>query len=72
MCQSNLDLRQPAILKQLGIKESIPTVYFTQLMGLCMGYSSDELGFKKIMVDTSALIQKIKWGRAEAAAPAEG
>ena len=68
MCQSNLDLRQPAILKRLGIRERIPAVYFTQLMGLCMGYSSDDLGFKKIMVDTSALIKKIKTGRAEAAA----
>lgn len=68
MCQSNLDLRQPAILKKIGIKERIPAVYFTQLMGLCLGHSADELGFKKIMVDTSALIQKIKSGRAEAAA----
>lgn len=72
MCQSNLDLRQPAILKQLGIKERVPAVYFTQLMGMCLGYSSEELGFKKIMVNTSALIKKIKSGRAEAPAPAEG
>ncbi len=71
MCQSNLDLRQPAILKRLGLKGRIPAVYFTQLMGLCMGHSARELGFGKIMVDTSALIKKITGG-APAAAPAQG
>jgi len=72
MCQSNLDLRQPAILKKLGLEGRVPAVYFTQLMGLCMGYSVGELGFGKIMVDTSPLIKKITAGRAQAAAPAEG
>jgi heterodisulfide reductase subunit B len=72
MCQSNLDLRQPAILKRLGIKERVPTVYFTQLMGLCLGYSADELGLGKIMIDTSPLLRKIEEGRAQVAAPAEG
>jgi heterodisulfide reductase subunit B len=66
MCQSNLDLRQPAILKRHCVSERVPAVYFTQLMGLCMGYSARDLGFGKIMVDTSALISKINSGRAPA------
>ncbi len=72
MCQSNLDLRQPAILKKLDLEGRKPAVYFTHLLGLCMGHSRDERGFGKIMVDTSPLIQKINSGRAETAAPAEG
>jgi heterodisulfide reductase subunit B len=72
MCQSNLDLRQPAIMKELGLAERIPTVYFTQLTGWCMGYEPRELGFDKIMIDTSSLLHKIGAGSEDAPAPAEG
>ena len=72
MCHSNLDLRQPAIMKERGITERVPAVYFTQLLGWCMGYSPDELGFKKIMVDTSSLLHKIGAGRKDVPAPSEG
>lgn len=68
MCQSNLDLRQPAILKQLRLNRAIPAVFFTQLMGLAFGLDPKKLGFGKIMVDTSGLLQKIREGRAAAAA----
>jgi heterodisulfide reductase subunit B len=69
MCQSNLDLRQPASLKTYGVRERIPAVYFTQLLGLALGVPASELGFKKIMMDTSPLLQKIERGRQ--AVPAE-
>jgi heterodisulfide reductase subunit B len=72
MCQSNLDLRQPAIMKERGITERIPTVYFTQLMGWCMGYAPEALGFNKIMINTSPLLNKIGAGSKSAPAPAEG
>jgi heterodisulfide reductase subunit B len=72
MCQSNLDLRQPAIMKERGMAERIPTVYFTQLMGWAMGYSPRELGFNKIMIDTSPLLQKIGAASKAATAPSEG
>jgi heterodisulfide reductase subunit B len=72
MCQSNLDLRQAAIMKERGIAERIPTVYFTQLMGWAMGYGPAELGFNKIMIDTSPLLQKAGAGSKDAPAPAEG
>jgi heterodisulfide reductase subunit B len=69
MCQSNLDLRQPASLKTYGVRERIPAVYFTQLLGLALGVPASELGFKKIMMDVSPLLDKIERGRE--AVPAE-
>ncbi|UCH78236.1 MAG: CoB--CoM heterodisulfide reductase iron-sulfur subunit B family protein [Candidatus Coatesbacteria bacterium] len=71
MCQSNLDLRQPAILKERGVRERVPAVYFTQLLGLALGHSAKALGFRKIMVDTSSLLARVEAGR-EAPAEAEG
>jgi len=68
MCQSNLDIRQRRILKDLGLAREVPAVYFTQLLGLCMGYAPGELGLDKIMVDTSPLLAKICEGRAARAA----
>jgi len=71
MCQSNLDLRQPPILKERGVRERVPAVYFTQLLGLALGHPAAALGFRKIMVDTSSLLARVDSGR-EAPAEAEG
>jgi len=70
MCQSNLDLRQPPILKKIGVKTAVPAVYFTQLLGLAMGYPARKLGFGKIMMNTSGLLKKITAARAAAPAGA--
>jgi heterodisulfide reductase subunit B len=70
MCQSNLDLRQPTIVRRLGLAKLIPAVYFTQLLGLAFGLDARALGFDKIMVDTKPLLAAIAAGRAQAAAGA--
>ena len=59
MCQVNLDLRQQDIHKQTGRNYQLPIVYITQLLGLCLGISSDELGFKKLMVSPSSVLEKV-------------
>jgi heterodisulfide reductase subunit B len=68
MCQSNLDLRQPAIRKRLNLGPAVPAVFFTQLMGWAFGFDPKKLGFGKIMVDTSNLLRKFQEGRAPSAA----
>jgi heterodisulfide reductase subunit B len=58
MCQVNLDLRQQDINKLTGKNYHLPIVYITQLLGLCLGISSDELGFNKLMVPASNVLEK--------------
>jgi heterodisulfide reductase subunit B len=61
MCQINLDMRQLDIQKQMGRRYDMPIVYITQLLGLCLGISPDELGFSKLMVSPSKVIESVKY-----------
>jgi heterodisulfide reductase subunit B len=58
MCQVNLDLRQQDIMKQSGRNYQMPVVYITQLMGLALGIGSGKLGFNKLMVPATGLLEK--------------
>jgi heterodisulfide reductase subunit B len=60
MCQVNLDLRQQDINKQTGKNYQIPIVYITQLLGLCLGIGSGDLGFDKLMVPATNVLEKVK------------
>jgi heterodisulfide reductase subunit B len=35
----------------------MPVVYITQLLGLCLGISPEELGFDRLMVTPAAVIK---------------
>ena len=59
MCQVNLDLRQQDINRQMGKNYQIPIVYITQLAGLCLGVSPEELGFEKLMVPATRILEKV-------------
>ena len=58
LCQSNLDLRQRDIEKFLGIDLEIPVLYFTQLLGLALGFSSKELGLDKHVINPVPVLKK--------------
>jgi heterodisulfide reductase subunit B2 len=60
MCQINLDLRQQDIKKQTGRDYEMPIVYITQLLGFSFGISPDKLGFNKLMVPASGILEKVK------------
>jgi heterodisulfide reductase subunit B len=60
MCQVNLDLRQQDIKKENGRDYQIPVVYITQLLGLGLGISSKKLGFNKLMVPASNVLEKVE------------
>jgi heterodisulfide reductase subunit B len=62
MCQVNLDLRQQDIKKQTGRDYQIPIVYITQLLGLGLGISPAKLGFNKLMVSASGVLEKVEAG----------
>jgi heterodisulfide reductase subunit B len=61
MCQINLDLRQLDIKKQMGKSYDMPIVYVTQLIGLCLGVSPEKLGFNKLMISPSKVIEAINY-----------
>jgi heterodisulfide reductase subunit B len=59
MCQVNLDLRQQDINRQTGKNYQLPVVYITQLLGLCLGAGPEELGFNKLMVPATKVLEKV-------------
>ena len=65
MCQVNLDLRQQDIKKETGRDYQIPIVYITQLLGLGLGISSKKLGFNKLMVPASNVLELVRRSVAE-------
>ncbi len=58
MCHLQLDAKQKAAESRFNIKINMPIIYFTQLMGLAMGISPEELGLDKHLVPTDKLIAK--------------
>jgi heterodisulfide reductase subunit B len=60
MCQVNLDLRQQDIKKQTGRDYQIPVVYITQLLGISFGIGPGKLGFNKLMVPASSVLEKVE------------
>lgn len=60
MCQSSLDLRRRDIEALLGRKSSIPVMYITQLLGLCLGLTGKELGLGRLMVSPDKVVKALK------------
>lgn len=59
MCQLNLDAYQMDVNKYFKSDFKIPILYFTQLMGLALGLSAEELGIGKEFVDARPALAKI-------------
>jgi heterodisulfide reductase subunit B len=59
MCQSSLDLRQKDAEKAAGQRLNMPVLYITQLLGLCLGLSPKELGFDRLMVPPTAVLEAV-------------
>ncbi len=57
LCHINLDARQADIKKAYKIDYEMPILYFTQLMGLSFGITSDELLLNKHFVNTTRLFK---------------
>jgi heterodisulfide reductase subunit B len=60
LCQFNLDAYHAQVTREFGV-ECVPTLYFSQLMGLAFGLPEKELGLNR-------LILPFKW-RPSAASP---
>jgi len=58
LCQINLDLRQADAKKAHGEIPDTPVLYVTQLLGLALGLSSEELGLDSLITSAEALLAK--------------
>ncbi len=53
LCQANLDMRQPQVVKKFGLDFTMPILYITQLMGLSFGGRAKELGLNRLVIPPS-------------------
>jgi len=58
LCHANLDGRQGEIEHKYNKEFQLPIFYFSQLMGLALGVSYEDLGLEKHFVEPSAVIEK--------------
>jgi heterodisulfide reductase subunit B len=56
LCQSNLDSRQEEISREAGKRYELPILYFTELMGLAMGYQDARKWFKRHFISPMKLL----------------
>ena len=59
MCQLNLDAYQADVNRYFNTDYHIPILYFTQMIGLALGMSAQELGIGKELVDARPALSKI-------------
>jgi heterodisulfide reductase subunit B len=59
MCQLNLDAYQQATNKHFGTRYQIPILFFTQLVGLALGFEAKALGFGREMVSARPALGRI-------------
>ncbi|MBQ7606839.1 MAG: CoB--CoM heterodisulfide reductase iron-sulfur subunit B family protein [Desulfovibrionaceae bacterium] len=62
LCQMNLDLRQKQAASAMKMRFSMPVPYYSQLIGLALGLSPEELGFAKLIVPAKKLIEHVVTG----------
>jgi len=62
LCQTNLDLHQPEILRRKGMDfpRPLPVLYYTELLGMAFGIDSVWSGFKCHFVNPTPLLTAIR------------
>ena len=60
MCQMNLEAYQARINEVYGTRFEIPIVYFTQLVGLALGLSPEDLMLDQLVVDAEVVRRRLE------------
>lgn len=58
-CHLMFDTNQPRIERIMNKKFELPALHYTQLLGLAMGFSPEELAIKELRVDTTKVLTLI-------------
>lgn len=66
LCHMNLDVYQGKVNRLFGTNFKIPILYFTQLIGLAMGYSLADLGLDKLAVKITGPMKQLIQGARDA------
>jgi succinate dehydrogenase / fumarate reductase, cytochrome b subunit len=56
LCQMQLDMYHPEGKKAVNASQDIPSLHLTQLIGLALGYTAEELGIKRHIVEAEFLL----------------
>ena len=59
LCQLNLDAYQDRFCKKHGIQQRLPVFFITEIIGLAMGFSPEEMQIDRHFVDGSELIKEL-------------
>ncbi|RJP76025.1 MAG: disulfide reductase [Candidatus Zixiibacteriota bacterium] len=59
MCQTNLDMHMQEIKESYGRSYTIPTLFFTELLGVALGHGIAEMGLDRHMVPISDSTRKL-------------
>lgn len=62
-CHMQLDAGQEEIRQKTGIVYNIPVLHYTQLLGLALGFSPEELGINLNVIKDNKFIEKIENGQ---------
>jgi heterodisulfide reductase subunit B len=62
LCQLNVEMMQDKIIKKHKDANKIPVLYFSQLMGLALGISKDDLGFSRSFHSLDKMWEKLGMG----------
>lgn len=58
LCQANLDMREGQIKNKYGDDFRMPVYFFTELMGLAMGFTPQQMMMDKHLVDAVGLLKR--------------
>jgi heterodisulfide reductase subunit B len=58
LCHVNLDLKQAQINKYLGTDYNVPILYLSQVLGLALGLTEDDVMLGKNVVDARGLVKR--------------
>lgn len=62
LCQFNVEINQDKIVKKYKEDVKMPVLYFSQLMGLALGISKEDLGFSRSIIPMEPIWEKLKKG----------
>ncbi|MCZ7663485.1 MAG: CoB--CoM heterodisulfide reductase iron-sulfur subunit B family protein [Thermoleophilia bacterium] len=71
LCHQNLDLRQAQVNSACGTSFSVPVLYLSQVIGLALGFTAEEMMLGKHAVDPKPLIDRAVAQAAEVKAEEE-
>ncbi|OGW56020.1 MAG: CoB--CoM heterodisulfide reductase [Nitrospirae bacterium RBG_13_43_8] len=60
MCQMNMDAYQDQVSESYGIQKRLPVFFITELLGISMGFTPEEMQMDKHFVDALELLKELK------------